>query len=234
MDIIEREQIDHRGISLLSGAHNTLVPEIIRMVRERGIRDVLCLFGRHHPQQDITVMLEACVHGVSGRSRSTVVTTFAFERPPKSNGQNDARYRNAQAWQACWRRRWQTIQSRAAKGTGNRSRTPVRRMKMRRGLDCCCLFDPARPAAGGKPGRLGSVNAAWSVMPRFPPERIKIGAPLAQKRQPRNKTPASSLPLRAERRRVPAAQIEVMSMEGILSGVKVLGIEQQVAGRFVR
>ncbi|GAC1446894.1 MAG: cobalamin B12-binding domain-containing protein [Pyrinomonadaceae bacterium] len=48
-----QEDVDAVGISILSGAHNTLCPRIVGLLRERGMDDCLVLVGGIIPQDDI-------------------------------------------------------------------------------------------------------------------------------------------------------------------------------------
>jgi methylmalonyl-CoA mutase, C-terminal domain len=48
-----QEDVDAVGLSILSGAHNSLLPEITRLLREQGADDVLVFCGGIIPQQDI-------------------------------------------------------------------------------------------------------------------------------------------------------------------------------------
>ncbi len=47
------EDVDAVGISILSGAHNTLCPRIVDLLRENGMDDTLVLVGGIVPQEDI-------------------------------------------------------------------------------------------------------------------------------------------------------------------------------------
>jgi len=47
-----QEDVDVVGLSILSGAHMTLVPKTVRMLRERGLGDVLVLVGGIIPLDD--------------------------------------------------------------------------------------------------------------------------------------------------------------------------------------
>lgn len=49
-----QEDVDAVGISILSGAHNTLCPRIVDLLRENGMDDTLVLVGGIVPQEDIT------------------------------------------------------------------------------------------------------------------------------------------------------------------------------------
>ncbi len=48
-----QEDVDAVGISILSGAHNTLCPRIIELMRANGMEDTLVLVGGIVPQEDI-------------------------------------------------------------------------------------------------------------------------------------------------------------------------------------
>jgi len=48
-----QEDVDAIGLSILSGAHNTLVPRICELLRAEGMNDVLLLVGGIIPEEDI-------------------------------------------------------------------------------------------------------------------------------------------------------------------------------------
>lgn len=48
-----QEDVDAVGISILSGAHNTLCPRIVELLHENGMDDTLVLVGGIVPQEDI-------------------------------------------------------------------------------------------------------------------------------------------------------------------------------------
>jgi methylmalonyl-CoA mutase, C-terminal domain len=48
-----QEDVDAIGVSILSGAHMTLLPRIVNLARERGLSDVLIFCGGIIPQEDI-------------------------------------------------------------------------------------------------------------------------------------------------------------------------------------
>ena len=80
-DIVEREKVDVVGVSLLSGAHNTLMPKIIDKVKEKGVDDVVYVIGGIIPQQDVANLLAMGVSGVFGPGTPLEdVTEFAFEQ----------------------------------------------------------------------------------------------------------------------------------------------------------
>ncbi|CDM64417.1 cobalamin B12-binding domain-containing protein [Pyrinomonas methylaliphatogenes] len=53
-----QEDVDAVGISILSGAHNTLCPRIVELLRERGMHDCLVIVGGIIPQEDIPRLKE--------------------------------------------------------------------------------------------------------------------------------------------------------------------------------
>lgn len=59
-----QEDVDAVGISILSGAHNTLCPRIVDLLRENGMDDTLVLVGGIVPQEDIPVLKEKGVSEV--------------------------------------------------------------------------------------------------------------------------------------------------------------------------
>ncbi len=48
-----QEDVDVVGLSILSGAHNVLFPEILKLLRERSAEDILVLAGGIIPDKDI-------------------------------------------------------------------------------------------------------------------------------------------------------------------------------------
>jgi methylmalonyl-CoA mutase C-terminal domain/subunit len=48
-----QEDVDAVGVSILSGAHNTLCPRIVQLLRNEGLNDCLVLVGGIVPQEDI-------------------------------------------------------------------------------------------------------------------------------------------------------------------------------------
>jgi methylmalonyl-CoA mutase C-terminal domain/subunit len=61
VDAVVQEDADAVGLSLLSGAHMTLVPRIMKLLAERGAGDVLVVCGGIIPDADIPVLKQAGV-----------------------------------------------------------------------------------------------------------------------------------------------------------------------------
>ena len=51
-----QEDVDVVGLSILSGAHNVLFPEILRLLEEKGGGDILVLAGGIIPDKDIETL----------------------------------------------------------------------------------------------------------------------------------------------------------------------------------
>jgi methylmalonyl-CoA mutase C-terminal domain/subunit len=61
-----QEDVDVVGLSILSGAHMTLVPRVCAQLRERGLDDVLVTVGGIIPDDDIEPLKAAGVAAVFG------------------------------------------------------------------------------------------------------------------------------------------------------------------------
>jgi methylmalonyl-CoA mutase C-terminal domain/subunit len=61
---VVQEDADAVGLSLLSGAHLTLVPKVVEGLRREGLEDVLVVCGGIIPDKDIPVLKEPGVSEV--------------------------------------------------------------------------------------------------------------------------------------------------------------------------
>jgi methylmalonyl-CoA mutase C-terminal domain/subunit len=70
-----QEDADAIGISILSGAHMTLVPRVLDLLRDRGAGDVLVVVGGTIPADDIAELREGGVAAVftPGAATSEIV-----------------------------------------------------------------------------------------------------------------------------------------------------------------
>lgn len=59
-----QEDVNVVAMSLLSGAHNTLFPKVVNMVRDKGMKDVLIIGGGVIPDADIPGLKDAGVSAV--------------------------------------------------------------------------------------------------------------------------------------------------------------------------
>ena len=56
-----QEDVDAIGISILSGAHNTVFPKVLALMKEKGMDDVLLTGGGIIPEEDIKSLTNAGV-----------------------------------------------------------------------------------------------------------------------------------------------------------------------------
>jgi methylmalonyl-CoA mutase C-terminal domain/subunit len=70
-----QEDVDAIGISILSGAHNTIIPRICELLRAEGMDDALLVVGGIIPDEDIPGLKQAGVAEVfqPGASTQTIV-----------------------------------------------------------------------------------------------------------------------------------------------------------------
>ena len=66
-----QEDVDVIGLSILSGAHNALVPQILKKLKENGQENVLVFLGGIIPEDDIQGMLDAGIFKVYGPGTDT-------------------------------------------------------------------------------------------------------------------------------------------------------------------
>lgn len=74
-----QEDVDVVGLSILSGAHMTLLPRICRLLREAGLDDVLVTAGGIIPDDDAPALREAGVAEIFGPG-TTIGEVAAFLR----------------------------------------------------------------------------------------------------------------------------------------------------------
>jgi methylmalonyl-CoA mutase C-terminal domain/subunit len=66
-----QEDVNAVGLSILSGAHNALVPRILELLKANGQEDVKLYLGGIIPDEDIPRLLKLGVSGVYGPGSST-------------------------------------------------------------------------------------------------------------------------------------------------------------------
>jgi methylmalonyl-CoA mutase C-terminal domain/subunit len=76
VEAVVQEDADAVGLSMLSGAHMTLVPRVMELLRERGVDDVLVVAGGIIPDADIPKLTESGVAHVftPGASLDSIAT----------------------------------------------------------------------------------------------------------------------------------------------------------------
>ncbi|MDE2142459.1 MAG: cobalamin B12-binding domain-containing protein [Elusimicrobia bacterium] len=65
-----QEDVDAVGLSLLSGAHLTLFPEVVKKLKKSGLKDVLVFGGGIIPDEDVPALKKAGVDRVFGPGTS--------------------------------------------------------------------------------------------------------------------------------------------------------------------
>ncbi len=80
-----QEDVDAVGVSILSGAHNTLCPRIVSLLRANGMNDCLVLVGGIVPQEDIPRLKELGVAEVflPGTSTEDIVKFLRANVKPR-------------------------------------------------------------------------------------------------------------------------------------------------------
>lgn len=80
-----QEDVDGIGLSILSGAHNTLFPKVLKLLKEKGAGDIVVFGGGIIPEGDIPGLLGAGVAKVftPGTSTVDVVKFLQDEVEPK-------------------------------------------------------------------------------------------------------------------------------------------------------
>ncbi|HET7289702.1 MAG TPA: cobalamin B12-binding domain-containing protein [Thermodesulfobacteriota bacterium] len=66
-----QEDVDAVGISILSGAHNYIFPELMRLFKEKGVDDVMVFGGGIVPKKDIENLKEKGVKTIFEPGTST-------------------------------------------------------------------------------------------------------------------------------------------------------------------
>lgn len=74
-----QEDVDAIGLSVLSGAHGTLLPEVIRLLRAEGMDDVPLVAGGIIPAGDVPALKAAGVAEVFGPGTSTQDVVHFFD-----------------------------------------------------------------------------------------------------------------------------------------------------------
>jgi methylmalonyl-CoA mutase, C-terminal domain len=61
-----QEDVDVIGLSILSGAHNAIVPRVTDLLKQNKMDDVLLVVGGTIPAQDVSTLKNAGVAGIFG------------------------------------------------------------------------------------------------------------------------------------------------------------------------
>lgn len=79
-----QEDVDVIGLSVLSGAHNTLCPQLMDLLRTKGMPEVMVLVGGIIPEADIPGLKKAGIAGIFLPGTSTQdIVGFIRQRLPQ-------------------------------------------------------------------------------------------------------------------------------------------------------
>lgn len=83
-----QEDVDVIGISILSGAHMTIFPKIINLLKERGVTDVLVTGGGIIPEEDIEKLKQMGVGELFTPGSSTTAIAEYIQEWVKAHPRN--------------------------------------------------------------------------------------------------------------------------------------------------
>lgn len=66
VDRAAKEKVDVIGLSILSGAHNTVLPKVVELAKERALDRVLIIAGGSIPKEDVPFLQEKGIKAVFG------------------------------------------------------------------------------------------------------------------------------------------------------------------------
>ena len=66
-----QEDVDVLGLSILSGAHTEILPELMLLLEQQGMGDVIVVVGGIIPEADRQLLLDMGISGVFGPGTST-------------------------------------------------------------------------------------------------------------------------------------------------------------------
>lgn len=79
-----QEDVDVVGLSILSGAHRTLFPRIMRLLKEKGLNDVIVFAGGIIPEEDVPDLKKLGIKEIFGPGTTTeTIIQYVFDHVPK-------------------------------------------------------------------------------------------------------------------------------------------------------
>ena len=75
-----QEDVDAIGVSLLSGAHMTLLPRLLELMRQRGLEDKVLIAGGVMPDEDVVALKEMGVADILGQDTPPATIVATVER----------------------------------------------------------------------------------------------------------------------------------------------------------
>ena len=82
-----QEDVDAVGLSVLSGAHMTLFPRVLALMRERGITDVLLTGGGIIPKEDMAALRQMGVGDLFGPGTPTTAIVDYIRNATRAGAQ---------------------------------------------------------------------------------------------------------------------------------------------------
>jgi methylmalonyl-CoA mutase C-terminal domain/subunit len=79
-----QEDVDVIGLSILSGAHKTLFPRIMRLLKEKELTDVMVFAGGIIPEEDMMQMKKLGIKEIFGPGTTTeTIIRYVLDHLPK-------------------------------------------------------------------------------------------------------------------------------------------------------
>ncbi len=79
-----QEDVDVIGLSILSGAHKTLFPKIMDLIRKQGLTDIIVFAGGIIPEEDVAEMKQLGIKEIFGPGTKTeTIVRYVFENLPQ-------------------------------------------------------------------------------------------------------------------------------------------------------
>jgi len=75
-----QEDVDVVGLSILSGAHKTIFPRIIQLLKQKGLTDVMVFAGGIIPEEDVPSMKKLGIREIFGPGTPTeAIVKYVFD-----------------------------------------------------------------------------------------------------------------------------------------------------------
>ncbi len=79
-----QEDVDVIGLSILSGAHKTLFPRLMKLLKQKGLTDVMVFAGGIIPEEDIPELKKLGIKEIFGPGTTTgAIVKYVFDNLPK-------------------------------------------------------------------------------------------------------------------------------------------------------
>lgn len=80
-----QEDVDAIGLSILSGAHMTITRKILKLMKEKGLEDIILCIGGIIPERDARILKKKGVEEVFGPGTSTEEIVQFFQEKCRKN-----------------------------------------------------------------------------------------------------------------------------------------------------